>query len=57
MIQVEALSPVMVLEERLRRGADFLFSMEQRGDTGQQYAVWLQHWLELLGQYEALQAA
>ena len=45
------------LEERLARGAELLFDMEQRGDTGADYARWLQRWVDLLEQYEELQAA
>ena len=54
--QLEA-PTVPSLEERLSRGADLLFEMEQRGDRGSEYARWLQHWIELLQQYELLQTA
>jgi hypothetical protein len=47
--------PVPSLEERLTRGAELLFDMEQRGDTGPAYARWLQSWVELLQQYERSQ--
>lgn len=45
------------LEVRLTRGADLLFDMEQRGDLGPDYARWLDHWLQLLAEYEASCAA
>lgn len=51
----QAMSPVEALEERLSRGADVLFDMEQRGEMGVDYQRWLRHWLELLEHYEALQ--
>ncbi|MBV9282860.1 MAG: hypothetical protein JOZ41_22525 [Chloroflexi bacterium] len=44
--------PTEVLEERLTRGAELLFDMEQRGDTGPEYGRWLRGWLDLLEQYE-----
>lgn len=55
-------SPVPVLERRLAQGADILFDMEQRGDTGEEYCRWLKRWTELLDEYmaqasEILQAA
>jgi hypothetical protein len=56
MSQVITAPPAEVLEERLARGADWLFAMEQRGETGPEYARWLQIWMELLAQYEALEA-
>jgi hypothetical protein len=57
-MSVATLAPrVEGLEERLTRGAELLFDMEQRGDTGVEYLRWLQHWLHLLDQYEHLQAA
>jgi hypothetical protein len=46
----------ITLEERLARGADLLFDMELRGDTGDEYVRWLSRWLELLAQYEATAA-
>lgn len=46
-----------VLEDRLTRGADLLFDMEQRGETGPEYQRWLQIWIELLDHYERVQAA
>jgi hypothetical protein len=44
---------VEVLYERLHRGAEILFTMEQQGDMGPDYVRWLQRWTELLEQYEA----
>lgn len=46
-----------VLVERLRRGAELLFDMEQRGEMGADYRQWLQRWMDLLAEYENLQAA
>jgi hypothetical protein len=46
-----------LLEERLVRGAELLFDMEQRGDVGGEYDRWLHGWTELLEQYEDRQAA
>jgi hypothetical protein len=57
MSQVATLSRVEVLEERLVRGADLLFDLEQRGETGQEYQRWLEGWVELLRQYEGAEAA
>ena len=48
---------VETLEERLARGAQLLFDMEQRGEMGIEYIRWLNGWLDLLHQYERLQAA
>lgn len=48
---------VTVLEERLERGSRLLLDMERRGDLGPEYARWLAHWLQLLREYEAVQAA
>jgi hypothetical protein len=45
------------LEERLSRGAELLFDMEQRGDLGPEYSRWMAAWCELLGEYEELLAA
>ncbi len=45
------------IEDRLARGAELLFDMEQRGDTGPDYVRWLEHWIDLLEQYEDLEAA
>lgn len=56
MIQAPA-QPLTVLEERLERGSRILSDMEQRGDIGPEYARWLDRWLQLLEQYESLQAA
>lgn len=47
-------SPVEVLERRLSQGADILFDMEQRGDTGPEYERWLDRWILLLADYEAM---
>lgn len=57
MAQAVAPSPVVNLEERLVRGAAFLFDLEQKGDMGAEYERWLQHWIELLREYEQAQAA
>lgn len=54
MTQILVESPPEVLEERLARGAELLFGMEQRGDRGEQYQRWLAGWVDLLGQYESL---
>jgi hypothetical protein len=48
---------VETLEQRLHRGAQLLFEMEQRGDTGTDYQRWLTGYTELLRQYELLHAA
>lgn len=45
------------LEHRLQRGAELLFEMEQRGDTGTDYQRWLAGYTDLLRQYETLYAA
>ena len=50
------MAPRDVLQERLSRGADILFDMEQRGDTGQQYLDWLSRWEAMLREYEELAA-
>jgi hypothetical protein len=50
-------SPVDVLVDRLNRGVEVLFDLEQRGELGREYARWLQRWLDLLSEYETLQAA
>lgn len=57
MIQIEADTHLEVLQERLERGADLLFDMELRGETGGEYDRWLQGWMELLQRYESLYAA
>ena len=46
-------APRQTLEKRLAQGADILFAMELRGDTGPEYARWLAAWLELLAEYES----
>ncbi|MGI8826944.1 MAG: hypothetical protein ACR2JC_15130 [Chloroflexota bacterium] len=45
-------SAIAELEERLTRGADVLFDMEQRGDRGSRYEEWLRRWTILLDEYE-----
>lgn len=40
------------LEQRLTRGAQLLFDMEQRGETGGDYDVWRERWESMLHQYE-----
>ncbi|HEX8918570.1 MAG TPA: hypothetical protein VF898_08710 [Chloroflexota bacterium] len=57
MIQVDAESDIDTLEARLSKGAELLFDMEQRGETGGEYARWLEYWMRLLEQYEGLQLA
>jgi hypothetical protein len=53
MIQAMPDSPAAVLEERLTRGSDLLFDMEQRGDTGEEYDRYLRYFESLLEEYEA----
>jgi hypothetical protein len=48
---------IEALEQRLHRGAQLLFDMEQRGETGSDYQRWLLGYVELLRQYESLYAA
>jgi hypothetical protein len=50
-------APAAQLERRLAHGAEVLFDMEQRGDTGADYARWLEAWTRLLEQYSALEDA
>lgn len=57
MIQVPVETSRATLEERLARGVDLLFDMEQRGDFGLEYQRWLSRWIELLEEYEARHAA
>lgn len=57
MSMLATMSPVEVLEERLTRGAELLFDLEQRGDLGMQYMQWLRHWEALLVEYEKACAA
>lgn len=57
MSQVATVSRAEMLEERLLRGADLLFDLEQRGETGPEYQRWLEGWVELLRQYERAQTA
>jgi len=51
-MQATVAAPSNGLEERLWRGADLLWDLEQRGETGAEYSLWLDHWLHLLQQYE-----
>lgn len=53
MRNVESPTRPAPLEERLKRGAELLFELEQRGETGAQYREWLRHFEQLLAQYEA----
>lgn len=48
---------VETLEQRLHRGAQLLYEMEQRGDMGTEYQRWLVGYVDLLNQYESLYAA
>lgn len=57
MSQVVTASRAGTLVERLARGAELLFDMEQRGETDGRYSRWLAAWLELLNEYEELEAA
>jgi hypothetical protein len=57
MLQVEPETELQLLEERLCRGAELLFDMEQRGDLGPDYERWLSHYVDLLGKYQSLNAA
>lgn len=57
MIDVLPESPVGLLEQRLARGADLLFDMEQRGDTDSEYQRFLLHYEALLEEYERTAAA
>jgi hypothetical protein len=52
MIQVLPESPMAMLEQRLERGGELLFDMEQRGDMGAEYHRFLAHFLGLLEEYE-----
>ena len=54
MIQILPESPTTLLEQRLERGGELLFDMEQRGDTGPEYQRFLAHYLGLLAQYEEI---
>jgi hypothetical protein len=45
------------LVQRLERGARLLFDLEERGECGQEYERWLAGWLNLLAQYESVDAA
>jgi hypothetical protein len=53
MILVAPETDIQALEERLTRGAELLFDMEQRGELGTDYERWLAHYVELLGQYQS----
>jgi len=57
MIQALPQSEIQILEERLVRGAELLFDMEQRGDLGAEYERWLAHYVDLLSRYQSLQIA
>lgn len=57
MIQILPESPALMLEQRLARGAELLFDMEQRGDTCGEYDRFLGHFLALLDEYEREAAA
>jgi hypothetical protein len=52
MIQVLPESPTAMLEQRLARGAELLFDMEQSGDVGAEYNRLLLRFLGLLEEYE-----
>lgn len=54
MIGVRPDNDIAVLEERLTRGAELLFDMEQRGEQGEDYLRWLRHYEDLIVQYERL---
>jgi hypothetical protein len=41
-----------LLEQRLQRGAELLFDMEQRGDLGEEYDRYFRHFEHLLAEYE-----
>lgn len=56
MIGVVPATEIQALEDRLARGAELLFDMEQRGETGSDYTRWLEHYEMLLAQYESLSA-
>ena len=45
-------TPLQLLEVRLARGADLLYDLEQRGDTGAEYVRFLRHFEMLLAEYE-----
>lgn len=57
MIDSRTVSATELLEERLVRGQELLFDMEQRGERSGEYQRYLHLWRELLAQYERLQAA
>jgi len=57
MIDVRSTSPLAALEERLLRGAQLLFDLEQRGDTENGYPLWFERWVALLEEYESLDSA
>lgn len=48
-------APAQALERRLANGAQLLFDLEQRGETGAEYQSWLSGWTQLLREYEALE--
>jgi hypothetical protein len=57
MVEMQTRNRQTLLEERLSKGADLLFDMEQRGDTGFEYGRWMDAWADLLTEYESLVAA
>lgn len=57
MIEVQTRNHQALLEERLEKGAELLFDMEQRGDMGPDYGRWVSAWSDLLTEYEKLVAA
>jgi hypothetical protein len=54
-IEIQTQTRQEVLEERLARGADVLFQMEQRGELGATYREWFVRWEALLREYEGLE--
>ena len=54
--QTVMLEEAVQLELRLARGAELLFDMECRGETGTDYDRWLERWMALLLQYEGSRA-
>ena len=53
MIVVAPETEAQALEERLSRGAELLFDMEQRGELGTDYERWLAHYVDLLDQFQS----
>ena len=54
---VEMTTRQELLEERLTKGAQVLFDMEQAGNCGGEYQLWFSAWSALLDEYEGLLAA